>query len=206
MKKWAFLAATIVLLMITVPVLAKSSGNSQGKDGGEGWVRYGDIRVYWELADCTGGGSVDGYQYWWGQDRNQNGIVGEGLVQVDYGRFGGWVEKDEGSGYVDFGCEVGLDYYTDKVVHLTEGWVPGVTVPGEVNRFVVKDNNGDGIYEGGHNTVLFWDGLTQQGNPPGPYNIQNKFKYTIDATGDDGQVVGGYYWQMQYMMIPDDAE
>ena len=75
-----------------------------------------------------------------------------------------------------------------------------------MNRFVVKDNDGDGIYTGGFSTVLFWDGVTQQGDPPGPYNIQNKFEYTFDATDNDGLVLGDNHVQMQYMMIPDDTE
>lgn len=206
MKKWAILAAGAALLLAAVPAFAGPGGNNQGKEGGEGWVHYGDIHVYWDLADCDEDTVIDGYQYWWGEDRDQNGTVGEGWVWVDYGRFGGMVQKNEGTGYVDFGCEVGLDYFTDKVIHLTEGWVPGVTVPGGISRFIVKDNDGDGIYIGGDSAVLFWDGVTQQGDPPGPYNIQNKFEYTFDATGENGRVVEGEYWQMQYMMIPDDTD
>ncbi len=206
MKKFAlFLVVMLVVLASTSIVMA-----NEGKDVGKGWAHYGDVLVYWELADCDGanGTDPDGYQYWWGVDRNLNGIPGEGLVEVDYGKYGGILSKTEPCYehfcYTDFGCYVGLDNFIDKVIHLTEGWVPGVTVPGEVNRFVVKDNDGDGIYTGGHSTILFWDGMTLQGDPPGPYNIQNKFEYTFNATGDGGQVIGGNYLQMQYLMIPED--
>lgn len=201
----SFVGIALALLLLSLGSLTVSGGGgNEGKEGGRGWVHYGDIHVYWDPADCDSDGEDDGYQYWWGMDRNQNGVVGEGWVWVDYGRYGGMQQKWEGTGYVDFGCYTGFDYFTDKVIHLEEYWVPGVTVPGGENKFVVKDNDGDGIYTGGYSTVLFWDGVTQQGDPPGPYNIQNKFLYTYDATGADGLVVGGEYWQMQYFMIPDE--
>jgi hypothetical protein len=200
MRKLVFVGLVAAVLLLAVPVSANS---------GQGWVQYGNVMVYWELADCDGDDVDDGYQYWWGVDRNLNGEVGDGPVWVDYGKYGGLQLKDEPcyehECYTDFDCYVGLDYFDEKVIHLTEGWVTGVTVPGGVNRFVAKDNDGDGIYTGGFSTILFWDGLTQQGDPPGPYNIRNVFDYEFDATGPDGMVVGGHYVQEQYMMIPDDA-
>lgn len=206
--KWRrilIVAGIIAALAVIGTSVALADGGNEGKEGGEGWIHYGDVLVYWEPAVCDG---VAGYHYWWGVDRNLNGIPGDGWVEIDYGKYGGlqWKYEPcyEHNCYTDFGCYPGLMYFTDQVIHLEEYWVPGVTVPGGENKFVVKDNDGDGIYTGGYSTVLFWDGMTQQGDPPGPYNIQNKFLYTYDATGLDGLVVGGNYVQMQYMMIPDE--
>ncbi len=89
--------------------------------------------------------------------------------------------------------------FTDKVIHLEESWVPGVTVPGGTNHFVVKDMDGDGEYTGGHNTVLFWDPLTK--NYGGGYLFQQKFEYHY-FVDEAGKVTGGYYDEYQYFMIP----
>lgn len=193
-----YTALLIVLGMSSSLVVAQN-------DDGNGWVNYGNVLVTWELADCSDDGidANDGYQYLWGSDRNLDGDPNDGTVLVDYGRYGGLQERTE-SGWVDFGCYVGLDYFTNRTIHLTETWVAGVTVPGGSNNFVVRDNDGDGIYTGGFTTTLFWDGFTQQGDPPGPYNIRNRFEYTFNATGADGLVVSGDYVQRQYLMIPDE--
>lgn len=88
--------------------------------------------------------------------------------------------------------------FTNKVIHLEEGWVSGVTVPGGTNHFVVKDIDGDGEYTGGHNTVLFWDPLTK--NYDGSYLFQQKFDYHHFV--DDEVVTNGYYMEYQYFTIP----
>ena len=167
------------------------SGN-EGKDKGSEWVNYGNIRVTWDW-DGTG------YQYWWEQDRDLNGIYNEGLVEVDYGKYGGTLLKDEGSAPADFGYEVGPVYRTKKVYQIEVTWVPGVSVPGGMNRFVIKDNDGDGTYEGGFTTPLFWPGLTV--TMGGSYLMMQKFEH-IEVTDENGLVIHGEYLEKQYFKIP----
>lgn len=188
----------VIMVLLALPVMA---GN-QGKDKGNGWVNYGNIKVEW-----TWDGSQ--YQYVWLQDRDLDGVYCEGIVEVDYGRYsdyfgGAPIYKTESCDYDADGSWGLIDNvkkeWTDKVVHLTTSWVPGVTVPGGENKYVVKDTDGDGIYEGGFSTVLFWDYVTIQGSPSGPYLIMNKFEEYYDMN-DDGN---GYYIEYQYMHIPEE--
>ena len=174
-----------------------------GKDTDPGvWIDYGNIRVRWQWASSNPWGGTDegeGYYYIWELDRDLDGIYGEGTVTVDYGKYGGSLSKSEGPGEPDFDFDDEPAYFTEKVIHLTETWVPGVSVPGEVNHFVVKDLDGDGEYVGGFNTVLFWPGLTKESG--GYYLFQQKFEYHI-FTDTDGFVTDGYYIEYQYFMIP----
>ena len=190
MKKLMVIALAVVLLltMAATPVMA---GN-EGLDKGSEWVNYGNIRVTWDW-DGTG------YQYWWEMDRNLNGIYNEGWVTVDYGKYGGILSKNEGTAPVDFGYEVGPVYRTEKVYQLEVTWVPGVSVPGGTNRFVIKDTDGDGIYEGGFTTPLFWPGLTI--TMGGSYLMMQKFEH-MEVTDDTGLVIHGEYLEKQYFKIP----
>jgi hypothetical protein len=189
---------TPIVLAATYPLeLAESSPLNNAKDNAERWVNYGNIYVYWTLESDP----EVGYQYWWCQDRNRNGITGEGLVDVDYGPYGGIVQRNEGTSETDFGFEPGLLTREGKVVHLEESWVTGVTVPGETNKFIIK-YNGEDAYIGDYQTILFWDGVTQQGDPPGPYLIMNKFYY-YEHVNEAGVVLDGFYVQYQYMSIPE---
>lgn len=145
---------------------------------------------------------VSGYQYWWAQDRDCDGIVSEGLVEVDYGPFGGVIIKNEGTAASDFGFEeTDKAQYGGKVIHMSMSWVPGVTVPGEENKFIIK-YDGTEAYVGGFQTPLFWDSFTIQGDPPGPYLIMNKF-YFVELVDADGNVDSGFYVEYQYFTIPD---
>lgn len=199
MKKWAILAAGAALLLAAVPAFAQG----QGKDRDPGvWINYGNIRVDWQWADANPWGGTDqgtGYYYRWCQDRDLDEIYGEGTVTVDYGKYGGSVLKSEGPCDVNFGYESEPMIFTDKVIQMEEYWVPGVTVPGGSNHFVVKDIDGDGEYIGEFNTVLFWPGLTKESG--GLYLFQQKFEdhYLTDETG---KVTSGYYMEYQYFTIP----
>lgn len=179
----------MVLLVLTIMAV------NPGKDEDPGvWINYRNIRVTWEIADCNG----EGYQYWWEQDRDLDGLYSEGLVTVDYGKYGGTLTRDEGTSATDFGCEVGLLYYDSKVINKEVTWVPGVNVPGGSNKFVIKDNDGDGWYEGGFTTPLFWPGLSI---PDGPYLFSQKFEY-FDHVDETGKVTDGYYIEYQYFTMP----
>lgn len=145
---------------------------------------------------------VSGYQYTWEEDRDLDGNTMEGWVTVDYGPFGGLVSKYE-SGTFDFGFEeTSKAQYGGKVIHLSMSWVPGVTVPGEENKFIIK-YDGTEAYVGGFQTPLFWDYFTIQGDPPGSYLIMNKF-YFVELVDTDGYVNGGFYVEYQYFTIPDE--
>lgn len=212
MKKLIYLIVVIVALSFivagcttsVVPPAEQNETSSLTKGAGNGWINYGNIKVEWIWDESEGK-----YQYTWKQDRDLNGVYCEGMVEVDYGRYTDYfgvapIMRDE-SCEDDFDGAHGFvddtkNEWTDKVIHLTESWVPGVTVPGDVNRFVVKDNDGDGIYEGGFTTPLFWDDVTVQGDPAGPFLIKNTFEYHYDMN-DDGN---GYYIQCQYMHIPEE--
>lgn len=198
MKKIAILVAGAALLLAAVPVLAKG----QGKDKDPGvWINYGNIRVDWQWADSNPWGGTDqgtGYYYKWCQDRDLDGIYAEGSVTVDYGKYGGLLSKNEGSCDNDFAFDDEGMVFTDKVIHLEETWVPGVTVPGGSNHFVVKDTDGDGEYTGGFNTVLFWPGLTKESG--GDYLFKQKFDYHFFT--EEGTVIDGYYMEYQYFAIP----
>ena len=215
MKKKTLLGLVALTMLATLTTLGTAMAGNSGKDQGNGWVNYGNIKVVWTWSPADGK-----YHYVWLMDRDRDGSYCEGPVEVDYGRYydymiaagypdadnDGLIERSESCDY-DADEHWGLvddvkKEWTDKVVHLTETWVPGVTVPGGENRFVVSDTDRDGIYEGGFSTVLFWDGMTLQGDPPGPFLIMNKFEYHFDMN-DDGN---GYYMQYQYMHIPETEE
>lgn len=204
MKKWAILVtivlvAVVVVFLPTAPALAKG----QGKDNDPGvWINYGNIKVDWQWADTNPWGGTNlgpGYYYRWCMDRDLDEIYGEGTVTVDYGKYGGMISKEEGACDNDFGFESNPMVFTDKVINLEETWVPGVSVPGGSNHFVVKDIDGDGEYTGGFNTVLFWPGLTKESG--GYYLFQQKFDYHF-STDELGTVTDGYYIEYQYFTIP----
>jgi len=187
--------------------LAQGSPLNNGFDNGYRWVQYGNILCRW-----TWDGSK--YTYTWEEDRDLNGVTMEGWVEVDYGPYYDWmiahgypdadsdglIERFE-SGDVPWYTDPSPVYRTGKVVHLTMTWVPGVTVPGGENRFIIK-YDGAGRYIGGYQTVLFWDYTTIQGDPPGPFLIMNKFYY-VEFVDTSGFVTGGFYVEYQYMAIPE---
>ena len=189
----------IMLLLAASPAMAKG----QGKDTDPGvWINYGNIKVDWQWAKSNPWGGTDqgeGYYYRWCMDRDLDGVYGEGWVTVDYGKYGGPLQKYEGSCDKDFGFDSNPMVFSSKVVPLTESWVPGVSVPGGVSRYVVKDTDGDGEYTGGFNTVLFWPGLTRESG--GPYLFQQKFDYHYFVDGT-GTVTHGYYMEYQYFKMP----
>lgn len=190
MKRILILTLALVLLlgMAATPVMAGNPGLDKGSE----WVNYGNIRVSWDWDET-------GYQYWWEQDRNLNGIYNEGLVTVNYGKYGGILLKNEGTAPTDFGYEIGPIYRVEKVYQIQVSWVPGVSVPGGVNRFVIKDTDGDGIYEGGFTTPLFWLGLTR--TMGGSWLMMQKFEH-MEETDDTGLVIHGEYLQKQYFKVP----
>lgn len=194
MKKKLFgilLALVLVFILSLVMVMPVAAAN-QGLDKGSEWVNYGNIRVTWDW-DGTG------YQYWWEMDRNLNGIYNEGMVEVNYGKYGGILCRDEGTAPVDFGYETGLVLRTEKVYQIEVTWVPGVSVPGGTNRFVIRDNDGDGTYEGAFTTPLFWPGLTV--TMGGTYLMMQKFEH-MEVTDNAGLVTHGEYVEKQYFKIP----
>lgn len=152
-KKLLLGVIPIMLLLTASTVMAKG----QGKDTDPGvWMNYGNIRVDWQWAETNlwdGTDQGEGYYYRWCLDRDLDGIYGEDNVTVDYGKYGGLLTKNESCDN-DFGFDNTPMVFTDKVIHLTETWVPGVTVPGGRNNFVVKDTDGDGEYTGGFNSVV----------------------------------------------------
>ena len=188
MKRLVALGIVVALLVSATPAMA----GDQGLDKGSEWVNYGNIRVTWDW-DGTG------YQYWWEQDRDLDGIYNEGWVTVNYGKYGGILQKYEGVTPSDFGYEVGPVYRTEKVYQIEVTWVPGVSVPGGTNRFVIRDNDGDGIYEGGFTTPLFWPGLTI--TMGGSYLMMQKFEH-MEVTDDTGLVIHGEYLEKQYFKVP----
>lgn len=188
MKKLMFLGMVVALLVSATPVMAGNAGLDEGSE----WVNYGNIRVTWVWNGT-------GYQYWWEQDRDLDGIYNEGWVTVNYGKYGGVQSRNEGTSAVDFGYEVDPVYRTEKVYQIEETWVPGVSVPGGTSRFVIKDNDGDGIYEGGFSTALFWPGLTI--TMGGSYVMMQKFEYT-EVTNAIGLVTHGEYLEKQYFQVP----
>jgi len=189
-KRIVILTVALVLLLglIATPVIAGNEGLDQGSE----WVNYGNIRVTWDW-DGTG------YQYWWEQDRDLDGFYNEGMVTVNYGKYGGILSKNEGTAPTDFGYEVGPVYRTEKVYQIEVTWVPGVSVPGGMNRFVISDNDGDGIYEGTFTTPLFWPEMTI--TMGGPYLMMQKFEHT-EVTDATGLVTHGEYLEKQYFKIP----
>ncbi len=204
MKKWTILITVVLVVVVmvflpTAPVFAQG----QGKDTDPGvWINYGNIKVEWQWADTNPWGGTDqgaGYYYRWCLDRDLDGIYGEGGVTVDYGKYGGVLTKTEGACDNNFAFDSTSMIFTKKVIQLEEYWVPGVTVPGGSNQFVVKDTDGDGEYTGGFNTVLFWPGLTKESG--GPYLFQQKFDYHF-FTDAEGTVTHGYYIEYQYFNIP----
>lgn len=190
MKKVMVIAMAVVLLL-TMALPATVAAN-KGLDKGSEWVNYGNIRVTWDWDGA-------GYQYWWEQDRNLNGEYNEGSVEVDYGKYGGKLWRHEGDEPTDFGYEVGPVFRTKKVYQEEVSWVPGVSVPGGTNRFIISDNDRDGIYTGGFTTTLFWSEVTT--TMGGPYLMKNKFEH-IEVTNENGLVTHGEYLQKQYMKIP----
>jgi hypothetical protein len=202
MKKKAIFGLVVLVSAILLSSTGMVLAGGNGKDTDPGvWINYANIKVEWLWADSNPWSGTDlgtGYYYKWAEDRDLDGIYGEGWVQADYGKYGGIVNKFESSD-VNFYFDSEPMVFTDKVIHLTETWVPGVTVPGGENHFVVKDMDGDGEYIGGFNTVLFWDGLTK--NSDGPYLFQQKFEYQY-FTGTAGMVTDGYYIEYQYFNIP----
>ena len=162
MKKVALIASLIGILLISGAIGSVSAtGNGKDKDPGV-WINYGNIRVSWDWANTNPWGGTDkgeGYYYIWEQDRDLDGNYGEGDVTVKYGKYGTFI-RSEGDGDPNFGFDDESMTFTEKVIHLTETWVPGVSVLGGVDRFIVKDLDGNGEYVGGFNTVLFWDGVT----------------------------------------------
>lgn len=189
----------IMLLLTSSTVIA---GN-QGKDKDPGvWINYGNIRVDWQWASSNPWGGTNqgtGYYYRWRMDRDLDGDYGEGWVDVDYGKYGGTLSKFESACDKDFGFDSTPMIFNKKAITLTESWVPGVSVPGGVSRFVVTDTDGDGEYTGGFNTVLFWPGLTKESG--GPYLFKQKFDYHF-ITDSTGKVTEGYYMEYQYFKIP----
>jgi len=196
------LGVLFALMLLTTVGTVFAGG--QGKDTDPGvWINYGNIRVEWQWADTNPWGGPDhgtGYYYRWRMDRDLDGMYGEGWVTVDYGKYGGLLSKFESGDDNDFAFDSTPMVFTDKVICLTETWVPGVTVPGGENHFVVKDMDGDGEYTGGFNTVLFWPGLTKETG--GPYLFQQKFEYHF-FVGATGMVTDGYYIEYQYFAIPE---
>lgn len=204
MKKLAFLIAVVLFAVVVVFLpTATAFAKGQGKDTDPGvWINYGNIKVDWEWADSNPWGGADqgtGYYYRWCMDRDLDGVYGEGSVTVDYGKYGGILTKQESACDNNFAFDATPMMFTDKVIHLEETWVPGVTVPGGSNQFVVKDTDGDGEYTGGFNTVLFWPGLTKESG--GDYLFQQKFDYHF-FTDAEGTVTHGYYMEYQYFTIP----
>ena len=204
MKKWAILVAFVLVAVVivflpTAPVFAQG----QGKDTDPGvWINYGNIKVEWQWAESNPWDGTDkgaGYYYRWCLDRDLDGVYGEGTVIVDYGKYGGLLSKWEGDCDNDFAFDSTSMVFTDKVIQLEEYWVPGVSVPGGSNHFVVKDIDGDGEYTGGFNTVLFWPDLTKESG--GDYLFQQKFDYHF-FTDAEGIVTHGYYIEYQYFTIP----
>lgn len=197
----------ILIGLIIAAFLVASAGivmaKGQGKDKDPGvWINYGNIKVEWQWADTNPWGGTDqetGYYYRWCVDRDLDEIYGEGPVTVDYGKYGGLVSKYESSCDNDFDFVDTPMVFNSKVIKMTESWVPGVSVPGGVSRYVIKDIDGDGEYTGGFNTVLFWPGLTKENG--GPYLMQQKFDYHF-FTDDTGMVTHGYYMEYQYFTIP----
>ncbi|MBU1000281.1 hypothetical protein KKE78_02720 [Patescibacteria group bacterium] len=198
MKKLILLAVTAAFLFVTSPVLAKG----QGKDNDPGiWINYGNIRVEWMWSETNPWSGVDmgeGYYYTWRSDRDLDENYCEPSVTVNYGKFGGLLTKSEGCTDNFYWSDEPI-IFTDKVIHQEETWVPGVTVPGNINHFVLKDINGDGEYTGGFNTVLFWDPLTK--NYGGDYLFQQKFDYRY-FVDEFGKVTHGNYMEYQYFTIP----
>lgn len=199
-KKLLLGVIPVMLLLTASTVMAKG----QGKDTDPGvWINYGNIKVDWQWANSNPWGGTDlgtGYYYRWCMDRDLDGIYGEGInVTVDYGKYGGLLQKYESPCDDDFAFDSTQMIFSSKVVPLTESWVPGVSVPGGVSRFVVKDTDGDGEYTGGFNTVLFWPGFTVESG--GPYLFQQKFDYHYFVDGA-GTVTHGYYIEYQYFTMP----
>jgi hypothetical protein len=146
------------------------------------------------------------YWYTWEEDRDLDANYCETHVLVDFGRysnyFGGTpAYRDEGCNY-KFGYSFEMEHFTDKVIHRKETWVPGVNMPGGTNELTLKDNEGNGIYEGGFSASLFWPGLSY---PEGPFIFSQKFEYKYQTDhNNDGLVTHGEYLEKQYLHMSEE--
>jgi len=190
------LAAIAVLSFVVAPAMADMGDSKPDpltldnkKKFGDALFEYGDIWVTWTYNYTT-----DTYTWTWSPDYNHNGIYNEGWVQKAYS--GDLAYETT----VEFGTSKGAIVYDKKVEPQTMTWVPGVTVPSGENTYLMKDGDGDGIYEGYFRTPLFWDYVTIQGDPAGPYLIFNDFELT-EWTDNNGTVFYGEYIEHQFVKL-----